>query len=204
MIEDGQRWNHNLHYHRVILDALPPACRRALDVGCGEGALTRQLRERVPEVVGIDVDAASVDLARRHDRTGEIAYLTGDFLTVDLDGESFDAIVSVAALHHMDAVTALTRMRDLLRPGGVLAVVGLARSRLPADVPLDVAATIANRLYRLKHGYWETPSPKLWPPPMTYPQVRALATALLSGSHFQRHLLWRYSVIWRKPDRGVP
>jgi hypothetical protein len=33
-----RRWNHNLHYHRVILDAVPAGCRRSLDVGCGEVA----------------------------------------------------------------------------------------------------------------------------------------------------------------------
>ena len=37
-------WNHNIHYHRLILDAVPPGARRALDVGCGEGTLARQLR----------------------------------------------------------------------------------------------------------------------------------------------------------------
>ena len=33
-----QRWNHNIHYHRLILQAVPPGCQRVLDVGCGEGA----------------------------------------------------------------------------------------------------------------------------------------------------------------------
>ena len=36
-------WSHDLHYHQVILDAIPPGCGRALDVGCGTGALTRRL-----------------------------------------------------------------------------------------------------------------------------------------------------------------
>lgn len=181
-----------------IFDALPQPCRR------GEGTLTRQLRQRVPGVVGVDVDTHSVEIARGLDSTGEIEYVTGDFLRADLGVESFDTVVSVAALHHMDTTTALTRMRSLLRLGGVLVVVGLARSRFPADLPLDLAATFASRLYRLKHGYWEHPSPKLWPPPTTYPEVRALANALLPGSRIQRHLLWRYSVYWRKPDRRAP
>jgi ubiquinone/menaquinone biosynthesis C-methylase UbiE len=54
-----RRWNHNLHYHRVILDAVPPGCRRSLDVGCGEGMLVRDLRSVVPHVTGIDRDAAA-------------------------------------------------------------------------------------------------------------------------------------------------
>jgi len=52
-------WNHNLHYHRVIFDAVLPGCEQALDVGCGTGALTRRLRRLVPHVTGIDRDERS-------------------------------------------------------------------------------------------------------------------------------------------------
>jgi hypothetical protein len=30
-------WNHNVHYQPVILNAVPPGCDTALDVGCGDG-----------------------------------------------------------------------------------------------------------------------------------------------------------------------
>jgi hypothetical protein len=29
-----QSWNHNLHYHRVIIDLIAPDCQSVLDVGC--------------------------------------------------------------------------------------------------------------------------------------------------------------------------
>lgn len=122
--------------------------------------MTRQLRQRVPGVVGVDVDTHSVEIARGLDSTGDIEYVTGDFLRADLGVESFDTVVSVAALHHMDTTTALTRMRSLLRPGGVSVVVGLARSRFPADLPLDLAATFASRLYRLKAWVLGAPLPQ--------------------------------------------
>src|ERR1035438_1423379 len=37
-------WNHNIHYHDVVLRSVPPRCRRALDVGCGQGLLARGAR----------------------------------------------------------------------------------------------------------------------------------------------------------------
>ena len=40
-------WNHNIHFHPVVLDAVPTGARRALDVGCGAGGLARELAERV-------------------------------------------------------------------------------------------------------------------------------------------------------------
>ena len=34
----SEYWNHNVHYQRVILDALPDRCGAAVDVGCGTSA----------------------------------------------------------------------------------------------------------------------------------------------------------------------
>ncbi|WP_233508567.1 class I SAM-dependent methyltransferase [Spongiactinospora gelatinilytica] len=63
-VENGKRWNHNIHYHPRILRAVPAGARRALDIGCGEGMLARGLRRAVPHVTGIDLHAPSVDQAR--------------------------------------------------------------------------------------------------------------------------------------------
>jgi hypothetical protein len=100
----------------------------------------------------------------------------------------------------MDAATGLARMRDLLRPGGVLAIVGLARSTMPNDLPRDLAGAVVGTLHRAAKGHWRHPSPTVWPPPVTCPQMRASATEILPGSQYRRHLLLRYSVIWREPQ----
>jgi len=67
MATTAQPWNHNIHYHPVIPDAIPARAQRALDVGCGEGTLARELRAVVPQVTAIDADPASIDLARQQD-----------------------------------------------------------------------------------------------------------------------------------------
>ena len=175
-----------------------------LDVGCGEGMLARRLAHLVPHVVGIDQDTASIDLARRQDPDGEIDFICGDFFTHALVPASFSMITSVAALHHMDARAAFGRMSQLLVPGGTLAIVGLARSRLPADLPWEVAAAITNLSYRLTRTCWEQPSPTVWPPPHTYAEMDALARQALPGVRYRRHLLWRYSLFWAKPVAARP
>jgi 2-polyprenyl-3-methyl-5-hydroxy-6-metoxy-1,4-benzoquinol methylase len=192
-------WNHNIHHHRLVLDALPTSCDRALDVGCGEGLLALDLADRVGHVVGLDPDAPTLDAARRDAAADNVEYVLGDLLTADLEPGSFDVVASIAALHHVDTVPALERMRELVRPGGVVAVVGLARSRL-RDLPYDAAGAVSTRAHKLTKTYREVSAPVVWPPPQTYAEVRRDAERVLPGVAYRRHVLWRYSLVWTRPD----
>lgn len=204
-------WSHNGHYHPVLVAAVPAGCRRALDVGCGTGALTRRLRLAVPHVTGMDRDKLSIELARSHPDAGGVSYLLGDFRAAPFQPGSFDLITSVASLHHMDAAAALRRMRELLRPGGVLAIVGLARGISPLDLALLAPAVAGGRVHRIASargrrrstgGEWageRYQPPVIWPPPVTYRDIRRIAGRLLPGARYRRRLYWRYTLIWTKP-----
>ena len=194
----SQRWNHNIHYHSRILRAVPPGATSALDIGCGEGMLSRELRRVVPAVTGIDLDTPSLELARGYG--DDISYVHADFLEYPLEPASYDVIASVATLHHVDARAGLLRMRSLVRPGGVLAIVGLARTTMPRDAPYALAAAAVGTAHRVAKGHWQHPSPIVWPPPVTYPDMQALAAELLPGSTYRRHLLYRYSILWTRPN----
>lgn len=200
VIPDAERWNHNIHYHRVIDRAMPAGCRSALDVGCGEGVLTRHLRYRVRHVVGIDMDERSLRLAQQQSPRGHVHYVLGDVLTNPFTAGSFHAVTSVATLHHMDAEAGLKRMAELVAPGGTLTVVGHARSRFPQDLHWELAAVVAHRALALRHRYWEHTAPTVWPPPLTFAQMRTVTAAVLPGAAFRRHALWRYSIDWKKPN----
>jgi 2-polyprenyl-3-methyl-5-hydroxy-6-metoxy-1,4-benzoquinol methylase len=113
-----ESWNHNLHYHRLIIDVIAPDCQRGLDVGCGQGALTRRLRPLVPDVTGMDRDERSIALARTRGqaRLPDIRYVQADFLAESVKPGSFDLVTAVASLHHMDAEAALRKMADCRLP----------------------------------------------------------------------------------------
>ncbi len=191
-------WNHNIHHHPIVLDAVPEGARTALDVGCGEGILTRELAAEVPEVVGIDLDQPSIELARCTPQGG-VSYVIGDVLTHPFEPASFDLVASIAALHHMDAATGLARLKALVRPGGRLVVIGLARTRLPRDLGYELAGAVTTRVLKLRRRYWEHSAPMVWPPPTTHAEIREIAERVLPGVRYRRHVLWRYSLVWSKP-----
>ena len=114
----------------------PPS--RILDVGCGEGWLTRRLAGAGYEVNGVDPEAPDGPL----------------FVRATLeefgDPDPFDAAVVVLSLHHIgDLAGAVQKIADLLRTGGTLVVAEFAwdlfddatarwcLDRLPAELDPD-------------------------------------------------------------------
>ena len=111
------RWNHNIHYHHRILNAVPVGARSALDVGTGNGLLAAELHKRVPHVTAIDPDATVLRSARTEDEG--VAWICGDVMTYPFDAASFDVVACVAALHHLPSTDrALARLAELTAPGG--------------------------------------------------------------------------------------
>lgn len=105
----------------------------------------------------------------------------------------------VASLHHMpDLEAALSRLADLTAPGGVLAVVGVARTSLPKDVLVHLAGAVQHRWMARKYEFWEHTAPTVWPP-HDHVTVRRTAERVLPGAQWKQLLLWRYALIWHKP-----
>jgi SAM-dependent methyltransferase len=100
---------------------------RALSIGCGSGALERDLVRRgiVQFVEAFDASPASVELARAQAAAegfaGLIEYSVADFNVATLAPSSFDLICFHQSLHHVQALEHLLfQVRRALRPGGML------------------------------------------------------------------------------------
>lgn len=193
----GKRWNHNTHYHRLVLNAAPEGARTALDVGTGDGLLARELRETIPEVTGIDID--SEVLSRAREGCPDVTWIAGDVMRTALPEGQFDLVTSIATVHHLpDLVAAFSRLATLTAPGGTLAIVGCARSSKLSDHAIDLVGSIQQQTLARKHGYWQHSAPVEMRFPHTYAQVRRIAMATLPGSAWRRLPLFRYALIWRR------
>jgi SAM-dependent methyltransferase len=106
----------------LIARSGPPG--RGLDVGCGTGVLAARLAERGYEMTGLDPSAGMLEVMAAEHPEVEAVRGSGDALPFADD--SFDLVVTVAALHHIAAPAAvratLAEMVRVCRPGGRVVV----------------------------------------------------------------------------------
>lgn len=215
-------WNHNTAYHRWIGRVAARQIRRggagdALDVGCGDGLLLQRLAPLCSSVTGIEPHAPSLADARsRLAGAANVTLIESDFMAADFSaagvtaaaaedhptgGRRFDLIVFVASLHHMQLEPALTKARDLLRPGGDLLVVGLAANTSAWDWAVSGLALPVIRIASRLHG--ETPDigVPIAAPRESLREIRSAARRLLPGARIRRGLYYRYLLRWSAPAR---
>ena len=184
-----------------LLAHVPDGCAQALDVGCGVGELSRRLSVVSDEVLGIDRAAHMIETARRlSSDVPNVSFELADFLDAPLAEDRFDFVLAVASIHHMAFDEALSKMAAVSRPGGVVAVLGLANESHPFDVAASAVGaiqvhTIARRPRRGSNVH----AMPVLDATMTYRQVSSRARELLPGVTYRRHPAFRYSLVWRKP-----
>jgi len=108
-VETVQEFTKNLTFDRV------------LDIGCGNGAISLPLLPRCSNLTLLDISKNMLDLARRQvppERVNDIQLIEGEFLGAAAQPESFDLILCIGVLAHVDSPAAIiARVAQLAKPG---------------------------------------------------------------------------------------
>lgn len=132
--------------YRWLARAVAKTADTVLDVGCGAGAVARELARPGRTTIGIDISFSEVRLAR--ERSGD-PVVCGDGRQLPFADESFAAVVSsmgVVVIRPLDQLFA--EVARVLRPGGVFAFMApTVRPLSPSDLP--TLSQIALRLRAL-------------------------------------------------------
>lgn len=92
-----------------------------LDVACGTGVATRIAAQCTGSAVGIDIDPAMIEVARRHDVSDRcrIEWRCADASRLAFDSDTFDLCLCLQGLQHFaDRERALAEIRRVLKPTG--------------------------------------------------------------------------------------
>lgn len=123
---DGKRYEkasaHQKEWGSSIIAGLClKGTERVLDLGCGDGVLTSQIADLLPqgEAVGIDASQGMIAVAREKEREN-LRFFLQDIDSLDFTDE-FDLVFSNAALHWVkDHHRLLQNVQQALRGGGLV------------------------------------------------------------------------------------
>ena len=111
--------------NREMLDMLGlPSGAAVLDIGCGTGRFVLAAAQAGLRPAAVDVSAVMLDYVKKkfaEQSLPELQTQHAGFLTMDFPAESFDAVVSGAALHHLPDAWKFVALRNIaaaLKPGG--------------------------------------------------------------------------------------
>jgi SAM-dependent methyltransferase len=205
---DDEGWTSNNHYHNSLLKHVPPDCENALEIGCGTGAFARLLAKRCKRVVALDLSPEMIRVARsRSTGFDNLEFQLADAVQWNFPQYHFDFVCSIATLHHLEQRELLVKIRESLKPNGVLVVLDLVESDSLVERMCDVVGFGVSGGLRLIHnGRLQPPAAvrKAWEQHgkldhyLTVRQVRALADEILPGAIVRRCLLWRYLLVYKK------
>ena len=104
---------------RVVNELLPGA--KVLDLGCGEGYVSRLIADKQVEIVGVDFSKKLIDIARKRNTPGKLS--VADICKPLSVGNNFDLVISSMVLMDIENLDmGFKNAYNALKPGGSLLI----------------------------------------------------------------------------------
>lgn len=116
------------HEHYLAFKMGLQAEMKVLDVGCGVGGPAREIsRFTEAKIIGLNHNDYQIEKANHYAKKqkldGKVAFVKGDFMQMDFENESFDAVYAIEATVHAPVLEDVYReIFRVLKPGGIFGV----------------------------------------------------------------------------------
>jgi SAM-dependent methyltransferase len=128
-----------------------------LEVGCGSGQATRSLAALASSVTAVEPGAALAALARQRLAGVGVAVETARFEEWDDRGRRFDVLVAASSWHWVDPAVGWRRAREVLRPGGWIALLGHVVVQRPDEPEVYAGTADLHRRFAPGNPGWGRP-----------------------------------------------
>lgn len=165
---------------------------------------------RADHVLAFDLSPQMIRTAQERSREwGNIEFQVVDAMTWEFPIEQYDCVASLATLHHLPLREMLVKIKATLKPGGVLIVLDLFKPEGVRDMFMGALALPAHWVLKLVKTGWRKGSieeRKAWAEhakhdfPLTLSKIHRVCAEELPAAKTRKHLLWRYSIVWTKPE----
>ncbi|MEO8760850.1 MAG: class I SAM-dependent methyltransferase [Bacteroidia bacterium] len=121
-------YDYNLQIRKETVEVFTKGLHftNVLDIPCGTGAMSIPLLERADKLTLIDISANMLDIAKNNipeTSLHKIETINADFFKLDLENSSYDIIICLGLLAHVNSPEQLlNRLSNLLKPGGLIII----------------------------------------------------------------------------------
>jgi len=150
---EDARFAPDMARHLAAYHLMAPfiAGKRVLEAGCGEGYGAALMARHAAQVVGVDYNAAALELARARHRLPNLEYRAVNLLDLakEQPGE-FDVVTNFQVLEHLDDPSPfLSAAAACVKPGGLLILTTPNRLASVSENPYHVHEYVAPELQAL-------------------------------------------------------
>ncbi|MDA8870637.1 bifunctional 2-polyprenyl-6-hydroxyphenol methylase/3-demethylubiquinol 3-O-methyltransferase UbiG [Rhizobiaceae bacterium] len=156
-------------FDRDIRDPKALVGLRFLDIGCGGGLLCEPMARMGATVVGADASETNIEVARIHAAQSgvEVDYRATTAEALADAGETFDVVLNMEVVEHVnDPDFFMRRTASMVKPGGLMFVATINRTRKAQALAIFMAENVLRWLPKGTHTYEKLVRPEELEAPM--------------------------------------
>jgi ubiquinone/menaquinone biosynthesis C-methylase UbiE len=112
---------YSIQLYQTLVSSVDLKGKSLLEIGCGRGGGLSFVAKYFPlkSTLGVDLNERASKFSQKHYKIDGLSFMQGDAQKLNIENESFDAILNVESSHrYPDMKAFLGEVKRILRPGG--------------------------------------------------------------------------------------